>query len=516
MAKNIKIGGNTFQNVSYLEVETTDGGKTKFWDDAPVMQDKSVSANGVYKADAGYDGLGTVTVYVEGTGGGAGVPGGYDVTFSANGATYAFVSVKPGQTVDRPSGFPVRTGKAFTGWFTAAEGGERVKFPYTPTDDVTIYAQFTSVIVLGVEGMADSSGALTLTDAAADTAKYTTSANGDYTSVSSDLDAMWPFSAIEEFEDESGNTLVKFPKFWMKWLVNDSGVITGYKIANAQADEDYFIPDAFLDPRCYGSDEYTYLDYFALGKYEASGTSSKMYSVSGKTPYVNMTRATARSAARAYGELSNYYNGYQQLDFAQFIAYNLLGMLYYRTTNIQTVYGGRTGSVSGHSWSAASVTGTCDGCAGKNGWNTATDCVKMLGIENPYGNIFKWVDGVYFSGTTIYAHKFPQHHADSTANGKTLGFTRPNSLDYVKYLKHGAESATPGDDTRSYAYASDASGSEKTYYGDYCYYSSGGTVLYVGGYWDYAAFAGLWSLNGGYGSSLSASYVGARLSFRPL
>lgn len=516
MSKNVKIGGSVFRDVSYLEVETEEGETAKFWDEVPVVQDKAITENGVYTCDAGYDGLGTVTVAVEASGGGSSVVGGYGVTFSANGLTYAYVSVTAGQSVARPTGSPARAGYAFAGWYTEAEGGERVKFPFVPTEDTTIYAHFTASIVLGVTGLTGSTGVLTLTDAAADVAAYETSANGDYTSVSNDLDAMWPFSAIEEYTDADGNVMVKFPKFWMKWLTNDSGVIDGYQIANGQVDEDYFIPDAFLDPKCYGTDEYTYLDYFALGKYEASGSSSKMYSKTGATCLVNITRANARAGARAYGTSANYYNGYQQLDFAQLIAYNLLCMMYYRTANIQKVYGGRTGSVSGHSWSAASVTGTTDGCVGMNGWNTSTDCVKMLGIENPFGNIFKWVDGVYFSGSTIYAHKFPQHHADSSANGKALGFSRPTSSNYIKSMKHGTESDTPQNDVRSYAYASDVTGSETTYYGDYCYYSSSGVVLTCGGDWNDAGKAGLWCLYGRDSASSSDSSVGARLSFRPL
>lgn len=481
-----KLGKNvTYSGVGRINVQTADGG---------------------------------IAIFSLGESAGGGVAGGYNVTFSASGLTYAFMSVEPGQSVARPTGSPVRDGYAFTGWYTEAEGGERAKFPFTPTEDVTIYAQFAASIVLGVTGLTNSSGALTLTDAVADAATYETSASGSYVSVSSDLDGVWPFSAIEEFEDADGNVMVKFPKFWMKWLTNDSDVIDGYKIANTQVDEDYFISDAFLDPKCYGTDEYTYLDYFALGKYEASGSSSKMYSKTGATCLVSITRASARAAARAYGTSDNYYNGYQQLDFAQLIAYNLLCMMYYRTANIQTVFGGRTGSISGHDWSEASVTGTCDLCVGQNGWNTATDCVKMLGIENPFGNIFKWVDGAVFSSVTIYAHKFPQHYAESIANGKTLGFSRPTSTSggYITSLKHGTESDMPDYDMRSYAYASSVGDDKTTYYGDYCYYKSTGTILLSGGSWGKGTAPGLWCFSGSQISSGSDTNFGARLSFRPL
>lgn len=438
-----------------------------------------------------------------GGGGGGSIAGGYTVTFMSNGAEYSVVSVTAGQSISAPKSKPSKSGKYFVGWFTAASGGALVEFPYTPTADVTLYANFDDLFVLGFTGLTNSSGALTLTDDVAGSENYATSVSGSYTSVSSPLDDVFPYNAIEEFTDSDGNVFVKFPKFYMKWVTDSGGVLDGWKISNAQVDDDYFVPDCFLSPS--GAVN----DYFALGKYEMSGSSSKGYSKSGATCLVSITRANARAAARAYGTSSDYYKGYQQLDFAQLTAYNFLCMMYYRTANIQTVYGGRTGSVS--TWSGASVTGTCDGVTGLNGWNTGTDCVKMLGIENPFGNINKWVDGVYFSGSTIYAHRFPQYFAESTSNAASLGFSRPTSNGYISAMKHGTSVST-----RSYAYASAVSGSSSTYYGDYCWYGSSGVVLSVGGRWDGTAYAGLWNLSGNYSASYSGSSIGARLSYRPL
>lgn len=440
--------------------------------------------------------------------GGGSIAGGYTVTFSSEGLDYSVVSVTPGQIVSLPTA-PTSTGKHFSGWYTAPTAGLKIDFPYTPTQDVTLYAHFTEQVIVGVTGLTNEAGILTLTDGLTGLEGYTQSQNGEYVSVHSPLVNYWPFNEITEFTDESGNVFVKYPKLWMKWETDSDGVITGYKFSNGQVNEDYFIPDAFLDPTYITQD--TYLPYFALGKYEMSGSSTKGYSKSGATCYVNCTRANARSAARAYGSASNLYNGYQQLDFAQFTLYNLLCMMFYQRSNIQKIYGGRTGSGTVTSWSGASVTGTCDGVDGMNGWNTSTDCVKMLGIENPYGNIFKWVDGVYFSSATIYAHRYPQQYADSTSNGTALGFSRPTSSAYIKSLKHGTAVKT-----QSYAYCSATGGSASQYYGDYSWYNSSGTVLFVGGRWSNTSYAGLWYLNGANGSSDYVSGIGARLSFRPL
>lgn len=439
------------------------------------------------------------------TSGGASMAGGYTVTFMASGKEHAISAVTAGQSVKLPTP-PASAGLHFTGWYTAASGGTKVTFPYTPTADVTLYAHFEEAIVLGFTGLSASSGALTWTDDIANSEKWSVTETATYASVSSPLDDMFPFSELEEFTDSSGNVFVKFPKCYIKFITNSSGVIDGFKVSNVQAEDDMFIPDCFLNPTDDGA---SYLDYFALGKYEMSGSSSKGYSKSGATCLVSITRANARAAARAYGTASNYYNGYQQLDFSMLTLYNFLCMLYYKTANIQTVWGGRTGSVQ--SWSAASVTGTCNGVNGKNGWNLTTDCVKMLGIENPYGNISKWVDGVCFSESTIYAHRMPQSFADTTTGGVALGFSRPTSSGYISALKKGTAAAT-----KSYVYASAASGSATSYVGDRCYYNETGVVLYAGGSWGGTSSAGLWYLVGSDGASFSTSYIGARLSYRPL
>lgn len=473
MSVNIKLGNKTITGVEAVELKnaSSDGAYIKF--------EQSTS-----------------------------VENGYTVQFMVEGSLYSSVSITAGSVVSRPTS-PTVASKYFIGWYNAETDGTEITFPYIPTSNVTLYAHFTPSIVVGVTGLTNSRGDLTLTDSISNVETYTTVRNGDFISVINPLSEYFPFNQIEEFTDKEGNVFVKFPKIWMKWEKDSSGNISGYKFSNSKADDDYFISDAYLNPS--DTTGNTYCDYFALGKYEMSGSSSKGFSKSGASCLVNITRADARDASCAYGRASNLYKGYQQLDLAQLIMYNLLCMMFYRTPNIQTVYGGRTGSGKVESWSNASVTGTCDGITGMNGWNTSTDCVKMLGIENPYGNISKWVDGVWFEGSTIYVHRFPQQYTDGTSNAKTLQFDRPMSSNFVKYLKSGN---TP--DTQSFAYVSDTTDSFTTYYGDQSYYDSYGKVLCASGYWINDSFAGLWYLDGSYSASHSFSSVGARLSYRPL
>lgn len=435
---------------------------------------------------------------------GGGIEGGYTVTFVANGSNFEICSVTAGKSVAQPDA-PTSEGQFFNGWYTDATGGTEVTFPYTPTQDTTLYARFSDCVIVGVTGLTNVNGILTFTDNIAEVGAYTTSREGDYVSVTNPLSDYFPFNQISEFTDEGGNVFVKYPQLWMKWELDTNGNIDGYKFANYNAGEGYFIPDAFLDPKDIVND--TYLPYFALGKYEMSGSSAQGFSKSGQTCLGNVTIGDARSATRAYGNAANLYKGYQQLDFAQLTLYNLMCMMFYRTPNIQKVYGGRTGEGTVTTWEDPTVTGTCDGVTGMNGWNVSTDCVKMLGIENPYGNMNKWCDGVNFSGQKIYAQRYPQKYG---SNGNAMGFNRPSKGGYVKYLKHGTT-----DKTRSYMFVSEIGASASTYCGDYTSRPDG-SVLSVGGTSYNVYMAGLWFLNGYDSASAKYKDIGARLSYRPI
>lgn len=99
---------------------------------APKLQNKTITENGTYSADEGYDGPGTVEVNVKGGGTLEGLTNGYDVMFyDENNDGLAFFSIKQGHTITAP----VYDCKA---WKT--EDGAIISFPYTPTNDIVLYA----------------------------------------------------------------------------------------------------------------------------------------------------------------------------------------------------------------------------------------------------------------------------------------------------------------------------------------------------------------------------------------
>lgn len=62
-------------------------------------------------------------------------------------------------------------------------------------------------------------------------------------------------------------------------------------------------------------------------------------------------------------------------------------------------------------------------------------------IENPWGNVFDWVDGVNFNGSTVYVCTDPAKYADDTSDGYTNAGTRASSSGYISAL--GASTTAP-------------------------------------------------------------------------
>lgn len=433
---------------------------------------------------------------------------GYNVTFNDGTSDYTIVSVPPGGSITEPP-VPSNPPYQFKGWYTAETGGEQISFPYTPSGHITVYAQWIQQTVIGATGFYNNqAGTLTWTDDIADFTSYTTSQSGNFVSVSSPLDNVFPYNKISEMTDAEGNVFVKIPKLWMKWVRNSSSV-TGVKISNIQMDSDYFIPDCFLDPS--DSTLNTYLDYVAIGKYEGSGSTSKLYSKSGETLLTSISRSNARAAARAYGTSSNEYNGYQLYDISMWTLYNVLCSIYYKTTVITSVFAGNTNT------NTVQNSGNTDGIAGLNGWNTQNKCVKMLGVENPYGNIFKYVDGIFMSAVSpagVYVWRKPSAYADSNYGAISAGalYTRSGTRWWTSARK------LEDPETQSLLLpANNYSDANEGWIGSYYAVSDYQYVLKTSGSCNEATkYAGIWAFRGNQTTLSPSQYDGARLAYRPV
>lgn len=162
-------------------------------------------------------------------------------------------------------------------------------------------------------------------------------------------------------------------------------------------------------------------------------------------------------------------------------------------------------------------TGTTDNVKGSSGFVTSGSTpMAYRGIENLYGNLAMWTDGLNISNLSLYS-------CDDATKYASDVFTSPYYM-----LNYSLQSMTSGnsnitglgfdkDHPSVEAPASSNNDQYNTYYHDYCYVNgSGNYVVDTGGSWDWGAGnSGLWCWDGN-GSSTTASSDVALASLRRL
>jgi len=335
-----------------------------------------------------------------------------------------------------------------------------------------------------------------------------------------------PFLANnEEFEIHTavvggtdGQVMVYIPKFYFKyayntgvhsWMVNDT-LESGYEVHPA------FVVD--------GAE----VDFITIGAFEAwqdgQGT-PKLCSVVGKLPSNNFTRAQFRAMAQARS------TAYSQLLYYQHWAVQVLYITYFGNWDSQSLigeamtyfgYGGADyfgiGTINNGNYAV-----TKTGISLKNGVKTAGEFLddndpsaymSLFGIENVYGNLLKFVDGINVEQFTkkIYLCNTPADLADDTNTGyEDMGITyvpHPNEEGFypltLMNTKKGLIPASFG--LRELAVIPNMI--------TYCSSESESwRVAFSGGCCVDEAFAGVACLNADFGSSNADSDVGARLCF---
>ena len=305
--------------------------------------------------------------------------------------------------------------------------------------------------------------------------------------ITSDFDNCYPWNNIKEVTDEFGNVFIKIPKFYSKITKNADGTykhqLSGIK--HEGYDTLFKVGDKEID-------------YVLVGKYEGSGSSSRVYSKSEQEPLVKITMDDFRNGCKANGI------GYQQYDFLIDLIIKELWLVEMKTTNCQSImYGYVDGSLP------TSNTGTTDTVATASGSPVSnTDgehACKYRGIENPWGNIYKWCDGISFSGASVYVCTEPNaYSAGKTSDTYALYGERAVTSGWVKTV-------APLKENSLIQYVTTVGGTESTYYSDRSY--PGGTVLYCS---HIRTNAGLWSWNGDESASYSNYSLGGRLCYKPV
>lgn len=432
----------------------------------------------------------------------------YDVTLTFFASTIT-VTVTSGSTVTcAKSGTTTQT-KTSTGTavFTVTEAGTYTITATLNGDSASGTVSITAsgqskaltlayVKIYGVIWDGSSTTAFSRTDDAADFTNPLPyiSGKGRY---SSPFDNRMPWSGMVRTSDATAGELVAIPKYWFKWT--KSGQSMKLQIAD-KATTGFSVSPAHAD-RGDGKGE---RDIVYVGRYHCN---SSYKSITGSSPNTSIARGRARSGIHNLGST------YWQYDFAMYWTIMMLYLVEFADWNSQAKIGYGCGNGG-----AAENVGASDNMPYHTGTMQSSRTTYGVGcqyryIEGLWDNVHDWCDGVYFSGSNMYCIKNPASFSD-TANGTLVG-TRPTSKGYIS-----AWNIPDASDFGYALYPSAVAGSESTYTCDYCDYASNGVTLHCGGYshenpnenWKWY---GLFYLDGGLGSSNSATDIGCRLQKLP-
>lgn len=301
-----------------------------------------------------------------------------------------------------------------------------------------------------------------------------------------------------------GDVMIEIPKFAYK-IVSTNTTIT-VSVSNddevIENDNDYTY-DAFS--RITEGDR----DYFYKGAFKGSlDGDGKLRSVAGAKPANNQTIAAFRLAARLNG------SHYQQSTYAQLKALQCLYLIKYGNRDSQNAVGNGVVNTSESyitGYNTISITGanftTSTLESGMTFGTTAnqTTHVRLFGIEDFWGNIWEWVDGLTTNSSRQVVtswNSFSGEDTTSTSITTASGVTS-NSSGYVNnMIGNTAAGFMPNG----------FSGSSSTYWAvNGALFAA--CVLYFGGRWVSGDGTGAFCLAASSGASTANADVGARLSY---
>ena len=230
-------------------------------------------------------------------------------------------------------------------------------------------------------------------------------------------------------------------------------------------------------------------------------------SVSGKAPVIQATRANFRAAALLRG------TGWRQLDYQLNSAVQLLYAIEYASFNSQSKIGNGLTDWSStwptwNDYNPIEKTGNSNAKGNftfnlSNGNGVAGSYMTYRGIENWYGHIWKFVDGININSNVAYFCNNETQYADDTATNYTQIGTLINANGWQKYLLNTLYGFLP----------SAIGASSSTYITDYYYQASGWRVVLLGGSAYHGNYAGAFFLGMSHNSAYAARYIGARLAY---
>ena len=254
-------------------------------------------------------------------------------------------------------------------------------------------------------------------------------------------------------------------------------------------------------------------DNIYIGAYPGVVIDNKLRSLSGKTPTGSKTHAAIRTYAQTNGV------GYEQFLFYQMQLLQILYVIFFKNLDGQTALG--RGNVDE---SVLKITGARNTSGMFYGSSIVgnNEQIKFCGIEDFWGNIRNWVDGIWSTANTNPARKLwiatdEFNTVPYQQDGEMWIDAVPKPDNYIEYGTGFANNVDGyikdihGANETGFVTVNNA-GSETTYYCDYAILQAG-CLGSFGGYWTDAGFAGPFYLGLGNSPVYSYSVIGGRLTW---
>ena len=291
-------------------------------------------------------------------------------------------------------------------------------------------------------------------------------------------------SASDITSGSAGDVMIEIPKIGFK--ITTVGNVVTVKITENPADSNY---KYYAHTRATEGDK----SKLYVGAFLGYNLSSKLRSLSGKAPTATQTRATFRTQAQANGA------GYDLLSFYPYLLLQCLYLIRYGSLDSQTALG--RGYVDGNS-AAINTGGTV--AKGMNfGETTGKLQMKFLGIEDFWGNLYQFLDGLFCDASRNILTAF------TNFNDTGAGYT--NRGQGATANVNGYMSVPQGSSESGFI-AKTCSGSATTFFSDSGYLYTG-SLPYFGGHWSGGAAAGAFRLDVLMDASSSHASYGARLMY---
>ena len=442
---------------------------------------------------------------------------------------------------------------------TAQELG--AKADQSAVEDIKAYIGYTDGDILGLQADFENSVFTRLAGAVGKTAgsdfdAYPMFGNRRRCNVEANGNIRAYYGDSGYYEDGNGGQVMVYqPAFFYKVVplkLEKNAAGLGYHIRKANYYVSATPKPGFKRHPLFYDEQGNEIDYVLLSAYEGSmfdvsetayvndsvdtvtyGTGDLLCSVAGKKPISG--KLTGIGTKANLETMANNYGSGWHLDTIKSVSANqLLMMIELGTLNTQTAIGQGVVNQSGSS-NASSLTGSTSALGSATGMASQTTAesagtetvnttngklsVSYRGVENPWGNIWKhvnginiWGDGTMGGGQIYIADGFTFNESSSADPYRATGISIANSNGYISAFGYGDE------EFDWLLVPSECGGNSSLPVGDYCYVTSGLNgyrIVHWGGLWnsgDYAGGCG-WRCTGFLGNR--DSYFGGRLLYIP-